>query len=121
MRAIILIASFLPFVYYASRDTMFHFRGRRVSVAEHLIHFAIGVALTVIVVNAVIGRYGQMLVGLALFAIAGALDEYVWHRKLPEEESDLHAKEHLALFLFLVVTLFMNWLESGHSLPTGSV
>lgn len=115
MRAAILFVSFLPFLYYAGRDTMFHFRGRKVSVAEHAIHAAIGVSLVVIVSNAIVGRYVAMLAGLALFAIVGALDEFIWHRGLPEVESDLHAKEHLALFLFLVVTLALNWFEAQAS------
>jgi hypothetical protein len=112
MRAGIVLFSFLPFLYYATKDTAFHFRGRRVSLAEHVLHLAVGISLAMVLTNAVLGKSPAMLVGLILFAIAGAIDEYVWHRGIPETESDLHAKEHLALLIFVVVTLAVNWLES---------
>lgn len=112
MRAGIVLFSFVPFLYYATKDTIFHFRGRRVTVAEHMLHLAVGISLAAVLTNAVLGKSSAMLVGLVLFAIAGAIDEYVWHRGIPETESDLHAKEHLALLIFVVVTLAVNWLES---------
>lgn len=37
-----------------------------------------------------------------LFALAGAADEYGYHRDIPAEEHALHAKEHLALLLFVL-------------------
>lgn len=112
MRAGIVLTSFLPFLYYATKDTLFHFHGRRVSLAEHLLHLAIGLSLVIVVVNAVLGQLAVMLAGLVLFAIAGGLDEYVWHRQIPEIETDLHAKEHLALLMFVVVTLVVQGLDS---------
>jgi len=112
MRAGIVLISFLPFLYYATKDTLFHFTGRRVTLAEHGLHLAVGLSLAMVLTNAVLGKSPAMLVGLVLFAVAGAIDEYVWHRGIPETESDLHAKEHLALLIFVVVTLTVNWLES---------
>ncbi len=112
MRIAIVIVSFLPFLFYAAKDNAFHFRGRRVSLTEHLLHLVIGIALLVVLTQAVLGNTSLMMVGLLLFLIAGALDEYIWHRRIPEEETDLHAKEHLALMIFVVVTLVVNWLES---------
>lgn len=112
MRAAIVLFSFLPFLYYATKDTIFHFQGRRVTLAEHTLHLAVGLSLAMVLTNAVIGKSSAMLVGLILFAVAGAIDEYVWHRGIPETESDLHAKEHLALLIFVVITLAVNWLES---------
>ncbi|KAA5541779.1 hypothetical protein FYK55_16335 [Roseiconus nitratireducens] len=113
MRIAILLLSFLPFLYYASKDNAFHFRGRRVTMAEHLLHLAIGVTLFLVFAQAVLGNLVLMTVALILFLIAGAVDEYVWHRGIPAEESDLHAKEHLALLIFVVVALVVDWLD-GH-------
>lgn len=108
MREIIVVVSFLPFLYYATLDGVFHFRGRRVSLAEHLIHLAIGLALGLVFAAAVMANQLVMLGSLAVFLVAGGLDEYVWHRDLPAHESDLHAKEHLALLIFLGVTLLVD-------------
>ena len=113
MRTGIVILSFLPFLYYATRDSFFHFYGRKVSLAEHLLHLVIGITLAVVLIQAVLGNSNIMLAALLIFAVTGSLDEYVWHRGLPEEESDLHAKEHLSLLIFVVVTLVVNWLESN--------
>lgn len=112
MRSAILLSAFLPFLYYASKDAVFHFRGRRVTLIEHLLHLAIGVALAIVLVNAVAGNFGVMLVGLVFFIVAGGIAEFVWHRGIPEQESDLHAKEHLALLLFVVAALVVHWLEN---------
>src|SRR5262245_61590258 len=75
MRAGIVVFSFLPFVYYAARDTAFHFRGRQVSLAEHLLHLAVGLSLAFVLTSAILGKSEAMLVGLVLFAVAGAMDE----------------------------------------------
>lgn len=111
MRAGIVLVAFLPFLYYATKDHFFHFRGRQVTIAEHILHLAIGLSLAVVLGHAVLGNSGLMLAGLLMFAVTGAVDEYVWHRGIPEEESDLHAKEHLALLIFVVVALVVHWLE----------
>ena len=47
MRETLVIVSFLPFLYYATLDGAFHFRGRRVSLAEHVIHLVLGLAVGV--------------------------------------------------------------------------
>ena len=41
--------------------------------------------------------------GALATAALGAGDEYVFHRAIPGQEADLHAKAHLALFIFLAV------------------
>lgn len=112
MRPAIVLIAFLPFLYYAVRDARFHFVGRKVSFAEHVIHLAIGFSLAIVLIQAVMGNSGIMLVGLLLLVVAGGADEYIWHRGLPEAETDLHAKEHLALLIFVVATLAVNWLEA---------
>ena len=110
MRTVILVVSFLPFLYFGFRDTMFHFRGRRVSVAEHLLHLGVGVALAILFTQALYANYAGLLGALLLFLLAGGIDEYIFHRQLPGEESDLHAKEHLALVIFIAISLTTDWI-----------
>jgi hypothetical protein len=55
-----------------------------------------------------------VLAALLLFVVAGSADEYIFHRGIPAEESDLHAKEHLALLIFIVVSLATDWLERNN-------
>jgi hypothetical protein len=114
MRAAILVLSFLPFIYYGARDTVFHFRGRKVSRTEHLIHAAIGLALAIMFSNALMAHHLVMLGALVLFAVAGGVDEYIFHRNIPAEESNLHAKEHLALLIFIVISLATDLLQKNH-------
>jgi len=118
MRAIILVSSFVPFIYYAMKDNAFHFRGRKVSLTEHLIHAAIGLVLAIMFAHALMAHHLIVLGALLIFVLAGSLDEYIFHRGIPAEESDLHAKEHLALLIFIVLSLATDWLEKNSwSLP----
>lgn len=118
MRPLILSLSFLPFVYYGAKDTMFHFRGRKVSLTEHLLHAAIGLVLVIMFTHALMAHHLIVLCALVIFVIAGGIDEYIFHRDIPGEESDLHAKEHLALVIFIVVSLATDWLQKNNwSLP----
>jgi hypothetical protein len=114
MRAGILILSFLPFIYYGTKDTLFHFKGRPVTRTEHLLHAGIGVVLATMFISALSANHLVMLSALVLFVVAGSLDEYVYHRGIPAEESDLHAKEHLALLVFLVMSLATDWLQRNN-------
>jgi hypothetical protein len=59
MRALVLVFSFVPFVYYAAKDTAFHFRGRKVSLTEHILHASIGLALAIMFAHAL--RERQLL------------------------------------------------------------
>lgn len=114
MRTAILVAAFLPFVYFAARDQIFHLRGRKVSLSENLLHLALGITLATVFTQALAGRHVAMIGALVLFAVAGGADEYIYHRHIPGEESDLHAKEHLALMIFLIAVLAVDWLP-GHT------
>jgi|KBSSwiStaDraftv2_1062776.scaffolds.fasta_scaffold1622305_2 hypothetical protein len=114
MRAAILAFSFLPFLYYGTRDNIFHFRGRKVSVTEHILHIAIGLVLAIMFTHALMAHHLIVLGALVLFVIVGGADEYIFHRDIPAEESDLHAKEHLALLIFIVVSLATDWLEKNN-------
>ena len=60
MRETLVVVAFLPFLYYATLDGIFHFRGRRVSLSEHVIHVVIGLSLA-LVFAACLGRevYGD--------------------------------------------------------------
>lgn len=114
MRAALLILSFVPFVYFATKDHFFHLRGRRVSRTEHVLHAAIGLALIIVFSHALMAHHAVVLGGLLIFVVAGGVDEYIFHRDIPAEESDLHAKEHLALLSFIVISLVTDWLEQAH-------
>jgi hypothetical protein len=114
MRAAILSFFFLPFLYYAARDNVFHFRGRKVSFTEHLLHAAIGIVLAVMFAHALTAHHLVVVGAMVLFAIAGGVDEYIFHRDIPAVESDLHAKEHLALLIFIVISLATDWLEKNN-------
>jgi hypothetical protein len=114
MRAAILVFSFLPFVYYGAKDTAFHFHGRKVSLTEHILHAAIGLVLVIMFTHALRADHWIVVAALVIFAAAGAADEYIFHRDIPAQESDLHAKEHLALLIFIVVSLGTDWLEKNH-------
>lgn len=114
MRAAILVCSFIPFVYYGAKDTAFHFRGRKVSRTEHILHAAIGLVLAIMFTHALMAHHLIMLGTLLLFVVAGGVDEYIFHRDIPAEESDLHAKEHLALLIFIVVSLATDWLQRNN-------
>jgi hypothetical protein len=112
LRAGILTCLLLPYLYYGYQDNVFHFRGRKVSLSEHLLHLAIGITVATAIGNAFAGQWTIMLVGLVLFMVAGAVDEYVFHHGLPELESDLHAKEHLGLMIFVVAAMVTEWLDN---------
>jgi hypothetical protein len=122
MRVAIIIASFLPFAWFGMKDNAFHFRGRRVSLTEHILHLGIGLTQAIILVQAIKGNFIMLFVALGLLAISGSADEYIFHRALPPEESDLHAKQHFALFVFVVVAIIVTHMERNSwqwpALPT---
>jgi hypothetical protein len=110
MRASILIASFLPFLYFGLKDN--------VSVTEHFLHLGISVMQAAIFVQALRGNLVMMFAALILFMVSGGIDEYIFHHSLPGEESDLHAKGHLALFFFVIIAVTTLYLEAhGWRLP----
>jgi hypothetical protein len=111
MRYAILSISLLPYLYYGTKDNIYHFIGRKVSVIEHLVHLFIGITLFAAIAQAYWARPIAFVAGIAIFLVAGAIDEYIYHRNLPEHESDLHAKGHLALLIFVVVAVGTIWLE----------
>lgn len=105
MREAVLAALLVPYVYYGGKDAVFHFRGRRVSSVEHALHLAIGIGAVGVAAAIFKGRGEALPWSLALLLVGGALDEFVFHKGLPEPEPDLHAKSHWGLLLFVVVGL----------------
>jgi len=112
MRALLMTLSLVPYIYFAAKDHSFHMKQRKVSWQEHLLHAFIGLILITAIANGYADRQVIFIFGMALFIVAGAWDEFYFHREIPGEESDLHAKEHLGLFIFVVVTLSASWLEA---------
>ncbi len=102
MRLALLAVPLATFGYYAWRDNAFHFRGRVVTRGEHVLHGVIGLLLIGLVTAAVRLDPVRLPIFAGLFALAGAADEFGYHRDLPAVEADYHAKEHLSLMLFLL-------------------
>ena len=100
---VILGAALLPFLYFAARDHFLHFTARRVSIAENVLHLILGLLLAGVIARAFLFRVESVALGVLVFALAGAVDEFVFHRGLPPSEHDVHAKEHFALFIFIAV------------------
>lgn len=94
-----------PYLYYGGKDAAFHFTGRKVTLPEHAMHLVIGVAIAGAAAATFLGRHEAFVRAFAVFLPAAAADEFIWHHGLPEIESDLHAKAHLALLAFMVVGL----------------
>ena len=103
LRCVLLLPGALAFAWYASKDMRFHLTGRPVSRAENALHAALGLSQLVLVVGAFLGAAVWVTAGALPTAALGAGDEYVFHRAIPGQEADLHAKAHLALFIFLAV------------------
>ncbi len=86
-----------------------HWTLREVPLLEQALHGLLFVAI----LGLTVGLYRQELTltvgGLGVLAVAGGLDEFVYHRGIPPEETDTHAKEHLVLFIF-VATGLCTWL-----------
>lgn len=119
IRSIILVPLFLFFLHYARKDYLYHRHQRVVSMAEKLLHGGIGVMIGGMFIQAIAGNSQLMLLALALFVVIGGVDEYLFHRGIPGTESDIHAKEHLALMIFVVASLVIDWImEQGGDLST---
>jgi hypothetical protein len=100
---LILGASLLPFLWFAGRDQVLHFSARRVPIAETILHFILGAILFVVIGRSFLFDVRFVTIGILVIAAAGSIDEFVFHRGVPEPESDVHAKEHFALFVFIAV------------------
>lgn len=110
---VILAVSLAPFLYFAGRDFRLHFTARKVPVAENLLHLALGVLLAAVITRTFLFHGREAAFAILLFALAGAADEFVFHRGLPAEEHDVHAKEHFALLVFVAVFGALLHLRAG--------
>ena len=113
-RAALLTLFLAPYLYFGIRDVLHHTRHRPVSFTERLLHIILGMALTIIISHAYAGHFEVVIAGFVLFVAARALDEFVFHRNLPDREIDLHAKTHFGFLIFVVGVVATNWLESQH-------
>ena len=111
MRPLVLTLALLPYAWLGLSDTAFHVRSRAVAWPERLAHAALFVALLTVIPQAYLGRRAMVVAGLVLFAAARAVDEFVFHRRLPAEESSLHSRTHLAFLAFVVAVMGMDWVE----------
>lgn len=102
-RLILLVLAVLPFGYYAFKDTVAHFRLRKPGWKENVIHLVLGLQQLALILGAFRCSVPRMAVAGVGVAVAGAMDEWGFHRNLPPEESDLHAKAHFALFVFAMI------------------
>jgi hypothetical protein len=106
VRPLLLSVLILPFIALAIRDGRMHGNLRQVPRLERVLHGLLAVSILGLVLG-VFGKHEALtLCGLSLFALVGGLDEFVYHRGIPAEETDTHAKEHLLLMLFLAVGLW---------------
>jgi ABC-type cobalamin transport system permease subunit len=116
VRVGLLVVALVPYLVWAVKDTRMHMgksKVREVSLAEHLVHLLIFVAVLWMAGGAIQGRPEMAGLGLALFVVPAAVDEAYFHRAIPPTESDAHAKAHLYLFLFMAVAFVMSLVESG--------
>ena len=104
----LLAVGLVPFLYFAGRDQFLHLTARRVPLIENLLHLAIGIALAISIMFAFRFDFRSFAFSAPAFIILGAIDEFVFHRKIPETESDAHAKEHFALLAFFVIAVCMS-------------
>lgn len=110
---VLLTLAFLPFAWFAARDFRLHLRARKVSLAENVLHVALGLLLVAALARAFQFQAAPAAYAMAVFALFGAADEFVFHRGIPAEEHDVHAKEHFALFVFLAVFGALVHLRGG--------
>jgi hypothetical protein len=106
---LVLSAVTAPFLWFAWKDNLFHFRGRKVPLFENLLHLVLGAALLLLFSGGIRGEMTRMFLGLGGVGIFGALDELVYHRGIPSEEHDLHAKEHFTLLVFVGAAFAFAW------------
>jgi hypothetical protein len=103
----VLTVAILPFLLYAYRDTIYHLRQRKPGLAENLVHLALGTCQLAMIAGAYQSDVPRMALAASGVAAFGIVDEHGFHHGLPASESDIHAKSHLALFVFLAVGIFL--------------
>lgn len=105
MRVVVLLLALAPFAFYAFKDTVAHLKLRKPGWRENVIHLVLAIQQGALIIGAFRGSVPRMLVAGVGVTIAGVIDEWGFHRDLPNEESNLHAKGHFALFGFAMLSL----------------
>ena len=100
---VVLVVALVPYLIFTVRDNALHSRARKVYWPEHLTHLVVLVGLLVGIGAAFTRDVDRMLIGGALFVPPALIDELLFHRDIPAEEHDVHAKQHLLLFVFIIV------------------
>jgi len=114
VRIVLLAPALAAFLWFAGKDLLLHMRARRVPVFENVLHLLLGAAQLVLVRGAFRGDARDLVHGAVATGVLGALDEYVFHRDIPSEESDVHAKAHFAMFSLLAFALLLGGVEHAH-------
>jgi hypothetical protein len=104
-------AALLPFLWFALRDQLLHLRVRKVTAGENALHAVMFVLMMIIIGRAFLFQAGVVFAVLPLFLVFGGVDEYVFHRRIPEAEHDMHAKGHFALLCFVAVFGALVWVR----------
>jgi hypothetical protein len=112
LRAIVLTAAIVPFLIYAYRDTVYHLRDRKPTLAENLVHLALGACQLAMILGAYQSDPRRVALAASGVACFGIVDEHGFHHGLPASESDIHAKAHFALFVFLAVAVALGSFSS---------
>ena len=110
---LVLALALLPYLFCAARDHGYHLRLRKVTPAEHLLHLGIAVALLILCSGVFARDLDRVLVGACLFFIPAGVDELIFHREIPTQEHDVHAKEHFLLLVFVLVGAVVSAGERG--------
>jgi hypothetical protein len=115
LHAAALTLTLLPFLLYAYRDTVYHLRNRKPGLTENLVHLALGACQFAMIIGAYRSDVPRMAFAASGVAAFGIVDEHGFHHGLPASESDIHAKAHFALFVFLAVAIFLASFSSVDS------
>ena len=110
---VVLVAALVPYLVFSGRDNRYHFSLRKVTKAEHFIHVVTLLTVLALCIGVFRRDLVQSLIALALFVPPALVDELVFHRDLPSEEHDVHAKAHLMLFVFVIAGAVVGAVEKG--------
>jgi hypothetical protein len=111
---VVVVVLALVFARYAYLDTIYHLRVRKPSTAENLLHLLLGLCELVLIGAALAPHKPLFFGGAAGTAALGAIDEFGFHRGLPADENDYHAKGHLALFALFAAASVLPEVLHGH-------
>src|SRR5688572_27685530 len=102
---LILAAAFAPYLALAAYDGWLHEKARRVPKLEQALHATIFVAVVALLTALFRGPAWLAWPALALFALAGAADEFGFHAPLERRERRLHHAAYACFAGFVGVAL----------------